>query len=191
MTWQSPWTDPGWVRGVAAARGWLRASTGSDHGLVQRLVNDQNRRVETWLHERSTPCRDVLLILPRCVKRRCCSVGPDGSLDGSIECHECSLGDLAREARNHGIRAIVAFRSHIAYAAARRDPPDLIIATACEDRLVKAMASVPEIPALLTPLTGMERMCVNADLDVPWITARLAVAGEVSRERGTRAQAGP
>ena len=190
MSWRSPWQDPAWVRGVAAARGWLRATTGSDHGLIHSLVADQNARVEAWLGERSAPCRDVLLILPRCVKRKCCAVGPDGSLDGCLDCPECELGELARLARRCGVRAIVAFRSHIAYAAARRDRPDLIIAAACEDRLIKAMASVPEIPALLSPLTGMDRMCINARFDAAWIAARLAAAGEVGRERSPRSSAG-
>ncbi len=44
---------------------------------------------------------------------------------------------------------------------------------------------MPDIPSLLTPLTGMERMCINADLDTAWICARLAAAGEVTREPGT------
>ena len=185
MTWHSPWSNPHWVCTIAAARGWLRAATGSDHDLVHTLVSDQNSRVEAWLSTLEHPCRDVLLILPRCVKRRCCNVGPDGSLDGCRSCEACALGELARLAEHHGIRAIVAFRSHIAYAAARRDRPNLIIATACEDRLVKAMASVPDIPAFLAPLTGMERMCVNAELDIAWIGARLAAAAEGSREQNT------
>jgi len=190
MIWRSPWSDPAWVRGIASSRGWLRAAAGSDHALVHSLVAEQNERVERWLEERSTPCRDILLLIPRCVKKRCCSVGRDGSLDGCLECRECSLGELARLARSYGVKAIVAFRSHIAYAAARRDRPDLIIATACEDRLIKAMASVPEVPALLTPLTGMDRMCVNAELDAEWIGAKIAAAGEVSRARGSQSSSG-
>ena len=180
MTWRSPWNDPAWVRSVAAARGSLRVQTGSDHDLVRVLVEEQNARVETWVSNRTLPCRDVLLILPRCVKRKCCTVGADGALAACLDCRRCALGELARLADGSGVRAIVAFRSHLAYAAARRDRPDLIIATACEDRLIKAMASVPDIPAYLTPLTGMERMCVNAVTDVAWIGARLAVAGKGS-----------
>ncbi len=114
MIWFTPWSDPTWVRSLASARGWMRAATGSDHALIHTLVADQNSRVERWLAARETPCRDILLIIPRCTKRKCCTVGRDGSLDGCLDCRECSLGELARTAQRYGIRAIVAFRSHIA-----------------------------------------------------------------------------
>jgi hypothetical protein len=74
------------------------------------------------------------------------------------------------------VKALVAFRSHIAYAMARREQPDLILATACEDRLIKALRSVPEIPALLAPLAGMERPCLGAVLDLDWLQKHLQVA---------------
>jgi hypothetical protein len=73
----------------------------------------------------------------------------------------------------YGVRALVAFRSHIAFAMARREQPDLIIATACDDRLIKALRSVPEIPAVLAPLSSMERPCINARLDLQWIENQL------------------
>lgn len=191
--WTSPWRHPSWVRGVAVARGGLRSGSGTDHDLVHHLVRDQNDRVLAWLDARDAPCRDILLILPRCVKRTCCSVGRDGDLAACRNCRECALGDAARTAERLGVRAIVAFRSHLAYAAARRDRPELIIAAACEDRLVKAMASVPEIPALLSPLRPMDRMCVDAEFDRNWIARMLErAAGEVSGDGlHARTHAGP
>ena len=63
---------------------------------------------------------------------------------------------------------------------ARREQPGLIIATACEDRLVKALRSVPEIPALLSPLTGMDRMCVGATFNRSWFERQIALASAVT-----------
>jgi hypothetical protein len=40
--------------------------------------------------------------------------------------------------------------------------------------MVKAWRSVPDVPALLAPLAGMERMCVNATLDLPWLERQVA-----------------
>ncbi len=73
------------------------------------------------------------------------------------------------------MEALVAFRSHIAFQMAREHEPDLIIATACHDRLVKALRSVPEYPALLAPLPSMEKMCVNANVDLAWLENQLAL----------------
>ena len=72
------------------------------------------------------------------------------------------------------MQALVAFRSQIAFEMARTIKPDVIIASACHDRMVKALRSVPDVPALLTPLAGMERMCVNATLDLSWLDRQVA-----------------
>jgi hypothetical protein len=71
-------------------------------------------------------------------------------------------------------RRLVAFRSHHAFAIARRERPDLILAFACHDRLIKALRSVPEIPAILRPLTDFERPCGGARFDVGWLRGQLA-----------------
>jgi hypothetical protein len=42
--------------------------------------------------------------------------------------------------------------------------------------MVKALRSVPEVPALLAPLAGMDRMCVNATLDLAWLEQQVAAA---------------
>ncbi len=159
---------------VAAVRVLLARAGRSDEFLIRRLVTDNNRRVERRLaaHGAAT----VLLILPRCVKRGCCKLDNGGSLSVCLGCDLCDLGALARIAELHRVDALVAFRSHVAFALARERRPDLIIATACGDRLLKALRNVPEIPALLAPLTGMERMCVNATFDPAWFAAQLRLA---------------
>ncbi len=63
--------------------------------------------------------------------------------------------------------------------------------------MIKALRSVPEYPALLAPLAGMDRMCVNATIDLDWLDAQLRrvtrgrAAGRVARpDRSEPAPAG-
>jgi hypothetical protein len=188
--YRSPWRWRAFVLAVAAARSLLTRSGRSDAALIRWLVARNNRRVERRLaaHGAAT----VLLILPRCVKRGCCKIDNGGSLSACRDCDDCDLGALARIAELHRVEALVAFRSHVAFALARERRPDLIIATACEDRLIKALRSVPEIPALLAPLTGMERMCVGATFDPEWFAAQLRLATsrrEAERDASATARA--
>ena len=71
----------------------------------------------------------------------------------------------------------MAFRSHIAFEMARTRRPDVIVATACHDRLIKALRNVPDIPALLAPLAGMEKPCRNAGIDLVLAGASAGRAG--------------
>ena len=178
--------------GIALLRHLLALVRIDERPLLRRLVRDNNRRVRRYL--RRSPSRSVLLIVPRCVQRGCRRVDRGGSLAPCLTCRECPLGDLARLADRRGLEALVAYRSHIAFAMARERRPDLILAAACEDRLIKALRSVPEIPALLSPLGEMVRPCSNAVLDLDWFArelARLPVAPspseEVPRARSARA----
>lgn len=176
MSWISPWQTPGYVKGVEALRWIARRTAAGEEPLIRRLVAANNRRVERWIA--GNPPASVLLILPRCVRRGCCRIPDGGSLDACRGCEDCALGELARIAARHGIPALVAFRSHVAFAMARNEQPDLIIATACEDRLIKALRSVPEIPAFLDPLCGMAKMCHQADFDTTWFADRMALASQ-------------
>lgn len=169
--YRSAWQLRPFVFAVALVRLLLRPWGDRENRFIDWLTQHENRRVREYLARR--PARTVLLILPRCVRRKGCC--PDAQIDlaRSRDCHACPLGDMARLCERFGVRALVAFRSHIAYAMARKERPDLILATACHDRLVKARRSVPEFPALLTPLAGMERMCVNASVDLVWFERQL------------------
>jgi len=172
MSFASPWRHAWFVRGVAVLRRLLRPFGGAEERFIVALTNRQNRRVRSHLARRAA--RKVLLIMPRCVKKTGCRADVQSSLQECLSCMQCPLGDVAVACERHRVQALVAFRSHIAFDMARRHQPDLIIASACHDRLIKAMRSVPEIPALLAPLSGMERMCVNATIDLPWLDATLA-----------------
>ncbi len=171
MKFTSPWQSRSFVKSVAILRRVLRPFGNLEEKYIGRLADTHNRRVHKYLGE-SRP-ESILLIMPRCVKLTGCRADVQSSLSQCSQCDRCPLGDVARLCDRFHIRALVAFRSHIAFELARELKPDLIIATACSDRLVKALHSVPEHPALLAPLPNMEKKCVNAGVDVGWLEGQL------------------
>ena len=171
---RSPWQHRPFVWWVAAVRLLLRPWPRLENRFIDRLVTAQNRRVHAHLRGR-TP-GSVMLIMPRCVKKTGCRAPVQETLAQCLTCMECPLGNVAELCRDRGVEAVVAFRSHIAFGLARSMQPDLIIASACRDRMVKALRSTPEYPALLAPLTGMRRMCLDAGVDIDWIAAQLDLA---------------
>jgi len=174
----SPWQRPGFVLLVEAVRRLLRPFGGLEQRFITRLVADNNRRVTRYLT--AFPPEKVLLIMPRCVKQTGCRVDVQTSTAECLSCRQCPLGDVAAMCERHGLKALVAFRSHIAFDMARRRKPDVIVASACHDRMIKALRSVPEHPALLAPLAGMDRMCVNATLDMAWLETQLDLVAPVT-----------
>ena len=171
MSWRTPWRHKSFVTGVALLRRLLRPLGDAESRLIRFLVEAQNSRV--LAHLAGHPPRTMLLILPRCVKKRGCRVDLGGEMSACLECRACLLGDMARLTEDYGVRSLVAFRSHIAFAMARRERPDLILATACDDRMIKALRSVPETPALLTPLVETDRPCVDCTFDPAWFEDHL------------------
>lgn len=193
MSFRSPWRLRGHQVLVETGRRLLRP-LGLEPALLRALVADQNRRVRR--HLRSHPAASVLLILPRCLKATGCRVDVRASLAECRTCDRCQVGELVRLSESLGARPLVAFRSHVARQIARRERPDLIVATACEDRLLKALRGVPEIPALLRPLAGLQGTCRGATADLDWLRQQLRAAcgPGLERERdGVRARkaAGP
>ncbi|MCB1183757.1 DUF116 domain-containing protein [bacterium] len=170
-SFRSPWQGP-WRRiWVAAVRRLLRPAPRFETRFIAWLVERQNRRVRR--HLRRQPPRSALLILPRCVKQTGCRVDVQTSVEPCLSCRACPVGDAAAACADRGLTALVAFRSHIAFALAREHRPDVIVATACHDRLIKALVHVPEFPALLAPLTGMAAPCRDATFDTSWLVAEL------------------
>ena len=174
MRFTSPWLSSFYLKAVDLVRFLLRPVPRLENSFIRALTRRQNKRVVRYLED-SRP-ETILLIMPRCVKKAGCRADVQNSLGRCLTCRDCPLGDVARLCDRYGIPALVAFRSHIAFAIARTRRPDLIIATACGDRLVKALRSVPEIPALLAPLQDMEKMCVNAVVDLVWLEQQLRLA---------------
>ncbi len=178
-TFKSPWQRRGFVGLVKVLRWLLHPWPAAENRFIDGLIADQNRRVQTFLQ--GNPPRTLLLIMPRCVKKTGCRAPVQESLDQCLDCGECALGNVAHLCLDHGVKAVVAFRSHIAFAMARSEKPDLIIASACGDRMIKALRMTPEFPALLTPLSGMHQPCRDAQIDLDWILEQLrASAPETS-----------
>ncbi len=169
----SPWQSLLFLRTVQLVRHLLRPLGDLENRYIATLVERQNQRVRQ--HFQLRPVTSALLIMPRCVKLTGCRAQVQTSLDECLNCARCPLGEVARVCAEFELTAIVAFRSHIAFDIARRRQPDLIIASACHDRLVKALRSVPDIPALLAPLTGMQSQCLNATVDPHWLRAQLTL----------------
>ena len=172
MNFTSPWQSRSYVKAVEFARVILRPFGRAENRFIEMLGRWQNRRVARHLD--GSPARKILLIMPRCVKKTGCRADVQHGLEECLTCLGCPLGDVALICDRHQVEALVAFRSHIAFEMARVHRPDVIIAAACHDRMVKAWRSVPEIPALLAPLSGMERMCVNASIDLHWLEQQVA-----------------
>lgn len=175
---RSPWQSRLFVAAIALGRWVLRPFPALEERFIGALVAAQNRRVGRHVG-RNAPAK-VLLIMPRCVKKTGCRAPVQESLQECLTCLQCPLGEVALMCRDHGVQALVAFRSEIAFDLARREQPDLIIASACHDRMIKALRSTPQFPALLTPLTAMEKPCRDAAVDLPWLQAQLARAARES-----------
>ena len=58
-------------------------------------------------------------------------------------------------------------RSHKAYREARDYRPDLIVAVACADRLLKGLTKLPQVPCYVIPLELPHGMCVDTGFNVP------------------------
>jgi len=149
----------------------LRPFGSLENRFIGAVVNQHNLKVTAHLAQAKP--ENVLLIMPRCVQKTGCRANVQKSLDECLACGRCPLGDVAVVCDRHGLPALVAFRSHIAFDLAREHKPDLIIATACHDRMIKALRNVPEVPSLLAPLAGMDRMCINATVDLDWLNEQL------------------
>ncbi len=173
MSFISPWQSVYFRGAVALSRWLLQPFANLETRLVEKLTSDQNLRVLEYL--KNHPPQNMLLILPRCVKKSGCRAQVQNGLDECLPCGQCPLGQVAQLCNHYDLEALVAFRSHIAFEIARKRNPDLIIASACHDRLIKALRTVPEYPALLAALPPMEKMCVNADLDLVWLEKQLAM----------------
>jgi hypothetical protein len=65
----------------------------------------------------------------------------------------------------HGWELLISPRSHAAYADARKFHPDIIVAVACPDRLVKGLIKLPEIPSFAIPLELPHGMCIDTTFD--------------------------
>ncbi len=171
MKFRSPWQWLFFPKIIRAIRKILQPWGNLENRFIEALTRNQNQRVIQ--HLQKSPAEKLLLILPRCLKQTGCKADVQNGLEECLQCRRCPLGQVAILCHKFQITALVAFRSHIAFEMARTRNPDLIIATACHDRLIKALRAVPDVPALLAPLPPMERMCLNSGVNLPWLEEQL------------------
>jgi hypothetical protein len=86
-------------------------------------------------------------------------------LHSCSECSKCIIKNVAAAAQKCNWDIRVAPRSHLAYNEARKYSPDIVVAVACTDRLVKGLTRLPEVPSYAIPLDLPHGMCVNTTFD--------------------------
>jgi hypothetical protein len=139
-----------------------------------RLINME----EAWLRSfcewnnqrvmrafRGKPKRKAMVLLPHCIQATKCKAPVVNSLQSCLKCGKCVVEDAAQEAAKRNWDVKISPRSRAAYIEARKFHPDIIIAIACTDRLVKGLIKLPEIPSFTIPLDLPHGMCVDTTFD--------------------------
>ena len=141
--------------------------------LLRAFVQANNAAVRA-LYARRKP-KDVLVLLPHCVVWNRCPKKVVKDLARCTECDLCQIEGILGLADRAKLPVRIAIRSADAYAEARGRGPDLTLAVACDDRLVKGITRVPEIPAFGLPLhLPVLDACYNNLVDVPGLQEAIA-----------------
>jgi hypothetical protein len=141
--------------------------------LLRAFVQANNAAVRA-LYARRKP-KDVLVLLPHCVVWNRCPKKVVKDLARCTECDLCQIEGILGIAERAKLPVRIAIRSADAYAEARGRGPDLTLAVACDDRLVKGITRVPEIPAFGLPLhLPILDACYNNLVDVPGLQEAIA-----------------
>jgi hypothetical protein len=130
-----------------------------------------NRRVRQIFGQRKAA--RALVLLPHCIQLARCKADILTDLGKCYECGLCSVGDLLPQQLERGWATRITNRSHKAYLEARDYRPDLIVAVACSDRLLKGLTRMPEIPCYVIPLELPHGMCVDTGFSVPHLMAAM------------------
>jgi len=107
----------------------------------------------------------VVVLLPHCIQLVECGAHVAENLQACFRCGKCVVDNAATAALKYNWDVRVSPRSRAAYIEARKSRPDLIIAIACPDRLVKGLIKLSEIPSYTIPLELPHGMCVNTTFD--------------------------
>ena len=107
----------------------------------------------------------AIVLLPHCVQLVGCQALVVENISSCFGCGQCVVDAAAQAAMNYNWDMRVSPRSRTAYSEARKFRPDIIIAVACPDRLVKGLLKLPEVPSYAIPLDLPHGMCVNTAFD--------------------------
>jgi len=122
-----------------------------------------NRRVSRALMAKKA--QRVVILLPHCVQAINCGAPVIENLQSCFRCGKCVVGEAAHAALECNWDTRLSPRSRIAYSEARRSHPDLVVAVACPDRLVKGLIKLPETPSYTIPLELPHGMCIDTTFD--------------------------
>ena len=106
-----------------------------------------------------------IVLLPHCIQSIKCKAPVVQNPQACHRCGKCVVDPSVCAAERLGWDLRVSPRSRIAYMDAREKCPDIIIAVACSDRLVKGLTRLPEIPSYVIPLELPHGMCVDTVFD--------------------------
>ena len=132
--------------------------------LLRLFVQANNASVRA-LYRRHKPNKLVIL-LPHCVVWTRCPKKVVKDLASCTECDLCQMEEILGVADRASLPVAIAIRSDEAYAQARSMGPELTVAVACDDRLVKGITRVPELPAIALPLHLPEESCHDNLVDL-------------------------
>ena len=107
----------------------------------------------------------AIVLLPHCAQLVSCKALVVEDISYCFGCGQCVIDAAARAALKYNWDVRVSPRSRAAYSEARKYSPDIIIAIACPDRLVKGLLKLPEAPSYAIPLGLPHGMCVNTTFD--------------------------
>ncbi len=132
--------------------------------LLRAFVQANNAAVRALYRHRKP--RNVMVLLPHCVVWTRCPKKVVKDLSQCRECDLCQMEEILGVADRATLPVGIAIRSAEAYSQARGMGPDLTLAVACDDRLVKGITRVPELPAFALPLDLPKESCHDNLVDL-------------------------
>lgn len=171
-----------WVRAFRPIARWLDR----EEAWILSFCAWNNQRVRAAFESRRA--RKALVLLPHCIQLASCKADVVKGLEHCFSCGKCSVGDVLAGVLAGKWNCRVSNRSHKAYREAREYQPDLIVAVACTDRLLKGLLKLPEVPSYVIPLQLPHGMCVDTTFHVPHLEAVMANLVESKVEPDERIQ---
>jgi hypothetical protein len=114
---------------------------------------------------RNKKARNAIVLLPHCIQFTKCKAPVVDNLHSCFGCSKCIIKNVVAAAQKYNWDIRVSPRSRMAYNEARKNSPDIVIAVACPDRLVKGLTKLPEVPSYVIPLDLPHGMCVDTTFD--------------------------
>lgn len=160
----------------------LARLAGREDAWILSFCGWNNHRVREVFAAR--PARRALVLLPHCIQLARCRADIQADLQTCYDCGLCPAGDLLHAVLERGWESRISNRSSKAYREARAYAPDLIVAVACTDRLLKGLARLPEVPSFVLPLDLPHGMCVDTEFRFPALLAAMGALVEPRRPAG-------